>query len=45
MLSSAFLAALRARGEGPTGFSLDAIFIAPVMPSSLSSSSTGFPGT
>jgi len=33
-----------ARGAGPSGFSLDAILIAPVMPSSRSSSSTGLPG-
>src|SRR3954470_2730861 len=37
--------ASRARGDGPSGFSLEASLIAPAMWSSRSSSSTGLPGT
>ncbi len=34
-----------ARGDGPSGFSLEASLMAPWMPSSRSSSSMGLPGT
>jgi hypothetical protein len=41
---SAAATAASALGDGPSGFSLDATFSAPVMPSSRSSSSIGLPG-
>src|SRR3990172_12611906 len=44
MFFTAFAMALRAFFEGPRGFSLLASFMEPEIPSSLSSSSMGFPG-
>ena len=40
----ALVEAAIARGDGPSGFSLDATLMAPVIPSSRSSSSIGLPG-